>query len=113
MTIDHESYELGADVTNQAKPRERRNTAVLSVRLPTPDIIALESASEACGKTTAQVVREAIAAYLPTLGFIMNQPSITITWGEGQTVSTGPDRSPNRASQSDSRRWPEKVATPA
>jgi predicted DNA-binding protein len=105
MNHDHDEYQLGADVTSQARSKERRNTGVLSVRLPTSDIVAIETASEACGKTTAQVVREAIAAYLPTLGFILNQPSITITWGEGQSISTGPARSPNRASQSDSRRW--------
>ncbi|MFN8633633.1 MAG: hypothetical protein U0893_07250 [Chloroflexota bacterium] len=112
MSDERDDYELGTDVTRQARPKERRSTAVLSVRLPIADIVALENASETSGKTTAQLVREAISAYLPAVGLYMNQPSITISWGAGgQTFSTGPMRSSNRATQSETRPWSSEAAT--
>lgn len=103
MNEAHADYELGTDVTQQVKAKGRRDTTVLSVRLPTAEISALETASAMCGRSTAQIVRDAIAAYLPTIG---RQVGITVSWGnDGATISTGQSRSLNRATQSETRPW--------
>lgn len=115
MSGERQEYELGADVTQAAQQKARRQTAVLSVRLPVSDISAIESASETCGKTTAQIVREALTAYLQTMHLRMNQPSITISWSnEGPTTSTGLPRPSNRAARTETRNWdPGREALPA
>lgn len=106
MNTDHDDFELGESVTRQAKGKERRQTAVLSVRLPLSEISALERVSEACGKASSQIIREALSAYLGTIGVHGNQPSITIAWGNGgASFSTGPARSSNRATRSETWDW--------
>ena len=58
-----EEYELGGDVTRLAKSSTKRETGVISVRLPISDIARLEEVGRESGKTVSQVIRDAIAAY--------------------------------------------------
>ena len=58
-----EEFELGRNVTNLAKARGKKVTAVISVRLDMTDVGRLEELAGDSGKTVSQVVRDAIAAY--------------------------------------------------
>ena len=64
MSDERGEYELGRDVTAEATGTQHRGMAVLAVRLPIGELVALETASEAAGTTPAQLVREAVRSYL-------------------------------------------------
>lgn len=58
-----EADELGRNVTPLAKPDGQPGKAIVSVNLGYDDIAWLEKIGGADGKTVAQVIRDAIAAY--------------------------------------------------
>ena len=58
-----EADELGRNVTHLAKPDGRPGKAIVSVNLDYDDIVRLEAIGRESGKTVAQVIRDAIAAY--------------------------------------------------
>ena len=63
MNDRYEECELGADVTHLFKSKERRAGVTISVGLEAEDLAWLEGIGRESGKTVAQVIREAIAAY--------------------------------------------------
>lgn len=56
-------FQLGSDVTDKAKAKSSKGTAVLSVRLTIDELAKLDAASKLAGKSISQVAREAIASY--------------------------------------------------
>jgi hypothetical protein len=58
-----EQDELGRNVTHLFKSDERKANAIISVSLEYDDIAHLEKIGREDGKTVAQVIRDAIAAY--------------------------------------------------
>ena len=63
MNDRYEECELGANVTHLFKSDERKANAIISVSLEYDDIAHLEKIGGENGKTVAQVIRDAIAAY--------------------------------------------------
>ena len=63
MNMQNQEYELGKDVTNSARSKTARDTAVVSVRLPVEDVARLERLCHQTGKSMSQIVREAIHGY--------------------------------------------------
>ena len=78
-----EDYELGRDVTHLAKSSTKRETGVISVRLPMTDIARLEGIGRESGKTISQVIRDAIVAYR------VKHPVIEIGLWSGSKVVVG------------------------
>lgn len=60
---DYEEYELGRDVTHLATSGRKKDTCIISVRMSASEIVKLEGIGRESGKTVAQVVRDAVAAY--------------------------------------------------
>src|SRR5687768_10747650 len=67
---------LGADVTERARAKSNKGTAVLSVRLTTQELAKVDAASRATGRSVAQITREALAGYST---YLTQEPSITIS----------------------------------
>jgi hypothetical protein len=85
--MDADEFVLGEDVTEAARPRARKESAVLSVRLSAAEIAELEALADAANKSLSQIVREALHAYRHLVAG--TQPTITVSvegWG---TFSTG------------------------
>ena len=96
MTIpdrnEQEEYVLGEDVTAQAAAKASKGTAVLSVRLPIEDLATLESLSRVTGRTTSQLVREALTSYLQTRlqpNFVFTMSRRTETFSSGAFPQLG------------------------
>ena len=87
MSTENEEFVLGEDVTALAGPKSRGGTAVLSIRLPLEEVSEIESISRATGKTVSHVIREAIKTWLHFTAY--TQPTVTISFKEGSTTSTG------------------------
>jgi len=87
MNPDLDTHDLGADVTEAARAPQHRGTSVLSVRLPTDELVEVERLCRASGKTPSQVVRDAIRRYLRAASS-SQQLTVTITTFQG-TFSTG------------------------
>ena len=83
MARKTEKYELGRDVTHLARSNTKRETGVISVRLPMPDIARLEEVGRESGKTVSQVIRDAIAAYR------VKQPVFVLGLWSGSRVVVG------------------------
>jgi hypothetical protein len=90
MADEYEGYELGNDVSAEAKASTRRSTAVLSVRFSADELAEIEQVSLGSGKTVSQVVREAVTAFLHHKRF--EQPTVTISIREQSTFSVGTPR---------------------
>ena len=81
MTTEREDYVLGEDITEMARGREGRDTAVISFRLSSVELAALSDLAESQGKTISQVGREAVqekltdAAKRSTHGAAVSFPS--------------------------------------
>ena len=86
---DHTEYELGRDVTPLAAGGRKKDTAVVSVRLPVSDIARLEGIGRENGKTVSQIVRDAVAAYR------VHRPTMVVAV-DGVKVSTGHPQSISR-----------------
>ena len=65
MDDRYEECELGANVTHLFKSEGAKATVLISVSLDAEDIARLEKLGQDSGKTVAQVIRDAIAAYQP------------------------------------------------
>ena len=79
---DYEEYELGRDVTHLATSGRKKDTCIISVRMAGSEIAKLEGIGRESGKTVAQVVRDAVAAYQ------VNRPMLMAD-ANGVTVSIG------------------------
>lgn len=55
--------ELGENVTHLATSGRKKDTCIISVRMTASEIAKLEGIGRESGKTVAQVVRDAVAAY--------------------------------------------------
>ena len=69
----YEECELGEDVTHLFKSDGAKATVLISVSLDAEDIALLEKLGQESGKTVAQVIRDAIAAYQPETKAISQQ----------------------------------------
>ncbi len=78
-------FQLGADVTDKARAKTAKGTAVLSVRLTTDELEKLDAASKLAGKSISQVAREALASYA---AFATHGANVTIS-GKYLAVSLG------------------------
>jgi hypothetical protein len=85
--MEADEFVLGEEVTQAARGKPRRETAVLSVRLSVEEIAELEALSRASGKSMSQILREALLSYVHQGGPV--QPTITVSVFEGPTFSTG------------------------
>jgi hypothetical protein len=85
--MNADEFVLGEDVTEAARPRGRKESAVLSVRLPIEEIAEVEALSRAANKSMSQLVREALQAYRALIE--RSQPTITVSVYGGATFSTG------------------------
>ena len=63
--------ELGENVTHLATAGRKKDTCIISVRMTASEIAKLEGIGRESGKTVAQVVRDAVAAYQ------VNRPMLT------------------------------------
>ena len=91
----YEGVVLGENVTQFAKAKSGKGTAVISVRLSTDDISRLETVGRASGKTVSQVVRDAIAAYE-----VRNHHLVVHVWS-GSEMGTGDVRLRTRSASPD------------
>ncbi|MBI2917899.1 MAG: CopG family transcriptional regulator [Chloroflexi bacterium] len=87
MSAARNRYVLGQEVTSAARAKTRAETVVLSVRLTTEEMAAVEAASRATGRAVSQVVREAIKGYL-YFGTTSGGYSIAVS-GPFGTTTTG------------------------
>ena len=78
-----EEYELGRNVTHLAQAGSRKETAVLSIRVPSTEIARLERMGRETGKSVSQIVRDAIASYS------VRSPSLIIGHWSGSTSING------------------------
>jgi predicted DNA-binding protein len=91
MRRSEDEYELGAEVTERAAARGGKNSAVLSVRLHVEDLHRLETASAVTGRSVAQIVREAISAYVAYVN--SSAVHVTVSWHSGDvTIGSGAER---------------------
>ncbi len=94
---NEEEVVLGQNVTEYARAKASKGTAVISVRLSTDDIARLETIGRASGKTVSQVVRDALAAY-----DLMGHHLILHLWN-GSLVGSGAPRFISRGG------WPDAI----
>ncbi len=64
--MNREDFELGRDVTVQAKAEGKRDTVVLSVRVSSEDLRRLKILAQGTGMSVSQIAREALSAYTPS-----------------------------------------------
>ena len=91
MNDRYEECELGRDVTHLFKSDKRKTTAIISVSLDHGDIARLAGIGRESGKTVAQVIRDAIAAYRvdkPAAPVQLNVVSGTAKLGLGNNPDT-------------------------
>jgi Ribbon-helix-helix protein, copG family len=84
---DEQEYVLGQDVTEAAASRTKGGTTVLSVRLTTEELAAIEAVANETGRTLSQVVREAIHSCIQMVR--NSQPMITVSIRDIHTTSFG------------------------
>lgn len=88
MSDKQKDFVLGSDITPQAAARSRKETVVVSVRLPSDEFARVERTSRLQGRTVSQIAREAINAYVDAQA--RNQACIKVSiagffdvgWGE-------------------------------
>jgi predicted DNA-binding protein len=76
MASKNDNIELGREVTAQARAKEKKGTAVLSVRLSIEELKKLDAASRITGKSIAQLAREALSSYA---AFATQSVNVTVT----------------------------------
>lgn len=86
MSLEHEDFVLGEEVTDAARARARRGTAVVSVRVSSVELAQLEAISRTTKRSISQVVRDAVMRYIHVSE---HRPSVTISVFEQSTISTG------------------------
>ncbi len=84
---EESEYALGANVTKLASAPEKKDTGVLSVRLPVEDIAAVESVADRTGRTLSQVVRDAVVWYVHS--GVWGSPTTISISSPGGTFTTG------------------------
>jgi hypothetical protein len=84
---DEQEYVLGQDVTEAAASKTKGGTTVLSVRLTTEELAAIEAVADETGRTLSQVVREAIHSCIQLVR--SSQPMVTVSIRDVHTTSFG------------------------
>ena len=85
---DNREFVLGEAVTNGMRGRTRKDTVVLSVRLPIEEFCRLEAAAKMEGKTVSQVARAALLHRYPHWTHMVGQPSMSFTTTNGTSAVT-------------------------
>lgn len=93
--MERADFELGRDVTAQAKTEGKRETVVLSIRVTGEELRRLETLARGSGKSVSQVAREALTAYTPTASGSHATSVLTIAFSS--TDSTARYGSPPQA----------------
>lgn len=92
--MERADFELGADVTAQAKAEGKRETVVLSVRVSADEFRRLDALAQVTGKSVSQLAREALSSYSPAPSGSQATYSVTFAFPSETTSRKG---SPSQA----------------
>ncbi|MSQ28462.1 MAG: CopG family transcriptional regulator [Dehalococcoidia bacterium] len=79
--MERKDFELGRDVTAQAKAAKgKRDSVVLSVRISGDVLRRLETLAQGTGRSVSQLARDALTAYTPTASGSQTTSFLTIAF---------------------------------